>query len=395
MFALKLNRPLHDRSIFHIRCKDFAIQAERLMDRRLRTRAVAIISSNHQQGTIISLSDEARQEGLHAGMKVSLVRKMNHGVLLLPSNDRLYESMNRYIYRTVSSFSPVVEPSDYGQYYVDMTGMNTIYHSNKQAGNLILRGIQDKVNLSGSLGISVNKLVSSVSTLVVPEPLYEVNSGYEPQFMSPLTSGTLPVVKEKAVSQVVEFVFLKKVVDIQEVLKQPETAAVLFGKFYKQVDLQAHGRDYSAVVAPKAVPHIVKQKILNRDTNDAARLEAVVQTLAGQIGFELRHRKRIARSLCLEIHYSDGFKNARKCTASSNDDQTLTTLCLDLFVKTNYRRNNIRSILIDATRLQPVVHQLELFDNRTAENEALSRAIDKIRSRFGDMSIQSASALVA
>ncbi len=395
MFSVKSNRPLHDRSIFHIRCKDFAIQAERLMDSRLRTRAVAVISSNHQQGTVVSLSDEARQEGLRSGMKVSLVRKMNHSVLLLPCNERLYESMNRYIYQTVLSYSPLVEPSRYGQYYVDMTGMGNIYASSKQAGNLILRGIHDKVSLTSTLGISANKLVSSVSTLVVPEPLYEVSSGFEPQFMAPLSSRTLPVTKEKPVKQVVEFVFLKKVVDIQEILRQPETAAVLFGKFYRQVDMQAHGKDFSAVVAPRAVPHVVKQKILNRDTNDAALLEAVVQTLAEQIGFELRQRKRVARSLCLEIHYSDGFKNARKGAADFNDDKSLTTLCLDLFTKTNYRRNSIRSILIDATNLQPVVHQLELFDNRKEENEALCKAVDKIRTRFGDLSIQPASALVA
>jgi DNA polymerase-4 len=395
MFYLKLNRNLHNRSIFHIRCKDFAIQAERLTDSRLRTRAVAIISSNHQQGTVVSLSDEARQEGLRKGMKVSLVRKMNHSVLLLPCNERLYESMNQYIYQTISSYSPVVEPSCFGQYYVDMTGMGNIYPSNKKAGNLILRGIHDKVNLASTLGISANKLVSSVSTLVVPEPLYEVNSGYEPQFMAPQSSYTLPVVREKLVKQVVEFIFLKKVLDIQKILKHPDTAALLFGKFHRQLDLQAHGEDYSAVVAPRVVPHITRQKILKRDTNDTVLLEAVVQTLAEQIGFELRQRNRVARSLCLEIHYSDGFKNARKGSTGLNDDKSLTVLCLDLFAKTNYRRNSIRSILVDATNLQPAVHQLDMFDSQNEQSDTLSKAIDKIRTRFGDLSIQSASSMVA
>ncbi|NIT99574.1 MAG: hypothetical protein GWN01_01100, partial [Nitrosopumilaceae archaeon] len=87
------------------------VQAERLTDTRLRTRPIAIISSNQQTGMIISLSDEARQEGLERGMKVSLVRKMNHSVLLLPFNQRLYTSMNQYIYDIISSYSPLVEPA--------------------------------------------------------------------------------------------------------------------------------------------------------------------------------------------------------------------------------------------------------------------------------------------
>jgi len=61
--------------IYHIRLSDFELNAERLLDPGLRTRAIAIISSHHPNGTIISLSDEAIRDGLYAGMKVSLARK--------------------------------------------------------------------------------------------------------------------------------------------------------------------------------------------------------------------------------------------------------------------------------------------------------------------------------
>jgi len=387
------------RSIFHIRFKNFLVQAERLTDTRLRTRPIAIISSNRQSGTIISLSDEARQEGLERGMKVSLVRRMNHSVLLLPFNQRLYGSMNQYIYEIVSSYSPLVEPAYYGQYYLDMTGMGNIYRTSKEAGSRILRGIGNKMRLNSALGISANKLVSSVSTLVAPESVYEVNSGCESQFMAPLATVVLPVVKEKPVNRLVDFLLLKRVQDIQGILDQPETATVLFGRFHRQVDQQAHGQDFSAVVPPLSTPHIVQQKVLDTDTNDTTVLEAVVQHLAGQVGYELRRRKRISRSVCLEIHYSDGFRNSRRGSVNLNDDKSLTTLCLDLFTKANYRRNRIRSILIDATNLRYASQQLDFFDecdrreNRQSVEDTLSRTIDKIRTRFGASSIQSAAAL--
>ena len=48
------------RSVFHIRLSDFELQAERMLDASLRTRAVAIISSHHQNGTVVALSNEAR-----------------------------------------------------------------------------------------------------------------------------------------------------------------------------------------------------------------------------------------------------------------------------------------------------------------------------------------------
>lgn len=383
------------RSIFHVRFKNFLVQAERLTDARLRTRPIAIISSNQQTGTIVSLSEEARQEGLERGMKLSLVRRMNHSVLLLPFNQRLYASMNRYIYDIVSGYSPLVEPAYYGQFYLDMTGMSRIYRSNKEAGNRILRGIRDKMQLNSAVGISANKLVSSISTLAAPEPIYEVDNGSEPQFVAPLHSKILPVVNEKFVQRIVEFVLLKRVKDIQLVLGDRETAATLFGKFHPQVDLQAHGRDFSAVTPPLTKPHIIKQKILHADTNDAVTLEAAVQMLAEQIGFELRQRRQIARSICVEVHYSDGFRNVSKGSLSRNDDKSVTAVCLDLFTKANYRRNRIRSILIDATDLQSAPQQLELFEERHSTHDALSQAIDKIRQRFGAASIHSAAALAA
>jgi len=327
-------------------------------------------------------------------MKVSLVRKMSHSVLLLPFNQRLYLSMNQHLYHMISSYSPLVEPTYYGQFFMDMTGMHNIYRTNKEAGNLILRGIQDNIRLNSALGISGNKLVSSISTLAVPEPIYEVDIGSESQFIAPLYSQILPVVKEKMVKRIVEFVFLKRIKDIQQILSHPETATVLFGKFFRQVDLQAHGKDFSAVVPPLSKPHIVKQKILGTDTNDLTVLEAVVQLLAEQIGFELRSRKQISRSICVEIHYSDGFRNSSKGSLNRNDDKSVTDLCLNLFTRANYRRNRIRSVLVDATDLQSVSQQLDLFDERQLAHNALSKTIDKIRAKFGESSIHSAAALV-
>ena len=48
-----------ERSVFHIRLQNFEVQAERILDASLRTRPIAVISSHHQNGTIIALSAEA------------------------------------------------------------------------------------------------------------------------------------------------------------------------------------------------------------------------------------------------------------------------------------------------------------------------------------------------
>ena len=365
------------------------------MDQRLRSKALAIISSQKREGTIIRLSDEAQHEGLYEGMPVSLARKMTHSAIFLPRNESLYNQMGQYVYQIISSFSPLSEPVENGQYYIDMSGMEAITRSVHQAAYTILKEIERKSNLSALLGIGSNKLITRVSTLTVPELIYEVPQGNEPRFMAPLYAQILPVTAEKTVRKMLDFLFLKQVKEIQNVTAEAQTASLLFGNFAPRISLEAMGLDKSPVRPPKQEPLITRQEVLAADTNDANILEAIVQALAGQIGFELRRRKQIAAVIAVEIHYSDGFKNIRKGKNSANDDHSLSTLCLRLFDTANYRRNRIRSVIIHAQKLQPYANQLDLFADRKTDFNKLQKAVDHIRERFGADSIQYAAALNA
>ena len=110
--------------VFYLNLDSIELQAERTIDPTLKTRAIAIISSSDSNGTIISLSHEAEQEGLYKGMKVSIAKKKKSAVQFLPYNRPLYQRVNKYTYDTLSSFSPVIEPSGISGFYMDMKGMS-------------------------------------------------------------------------------------------------------------------------------------------------------------------------------------------------------------------------------------------------------------------------------
>jgi len=378
------------RDIFHIRLKQFEVQAERILDASLRSRAVAIISSHHQTGTIVALSQEAREEGLYQGMKVSLARKMSHCARLLPFNNKLYTRINRYLYQTLSSFSPLVEPSAFGQFYLDMTGMNNLHPSQRQAGHSMTREIQFKVNLNSQVGISPNKLVSQISTEVVPDTISQVIQGHEARFLAPLATHLLPITRERSVQRIVDFLLLRQVQNLQELAEREAVGKVLFGTYFPQVRREAQGLDTSAVRPPRLRDHIIEQQVLAADTNDENILRAVVRRLAEQVAFQLRQRRQVTRALTLEIHYTDGFRNARKGSVSRNDDPSVTETCLGLFTRANYRRNRVRAIFLDATHLKMTAQQLNLFATPQTTDQHLSQALDNIRNQFGFGAIQTA-----
>ena len=382
---------MYDR-IYHIRLEDFELQAERVLDSSLRTRPIAIISSHHQDGTIVTLSSEAKEEGLYRGLRVSIARRMSHGVSLLPYNSTLYAKLHRYLYQMISHYSPIAKPAVFGQYYLDMSGMQNIYQDDIRTGYLIAKDIHGRMSMSSQIGISANKLVSSISTAVVPEMIHRVEQGSEPRFLAPLYSEILPVAQEKSVSRMLKFLFLYRVENIQAIVNWPESGRTLFGPHYHKLAMEANGRDNSAVQPPQLQEHIIEQTVLAEDTNDEDILIATVRNLAEQVAYELRRRCRIAKSLRLEIHYTDGFKNSRQGAITYNDDKTVITEAVMLLMYANYRRNRVRSILLDATRLEPVKQQLELFkDNRP---DRLSATLDKIRDKYGFGSICSTTSLL-
>ncbi|MFQ6614677.1 MAG: hypothetical protein ACE5D1_07530 [Fidelibacterota bacterium] len=381
------------RSIFHLRLKDFALQTERILDSSLKTRAVAIISSHHPNGTIMALSAEARHEGLYPGMQVSLARKMSHSVLLLPYNHTLYSRMNRYIYRKLSRYTPLVEASGFGQFYLDMSGMDHLYPSFSQAGVRITREVSDTTRLSGTVGISINKLVSRISTTVVPDTVFHIPQGEEPGFLAPLKTPVLPTAHEHAVKKIIRFLFLTRVEQIQALAEVPAQARVFFGKHSRRLTREARGQDTAAVQPPHHQDRLAEQMVLSADTNDVDVLLVTVRTLGEQLAYALRKRQQIARRVRLEIHYTDGFRRSHTGTISTNDDAAVLAVCERLLERANNRRNRVRTLLLEAWDFRGYAHQLDLFQPLDPKALRLSRALDRVRDGYGLNSLGTAATL--
>ena len=382
-----------ERDVFHIRLKNIELQAERLMDPYLKTRPIAIISSSHQNGSIVCLSDEAKQEGLVVGMKVSIVRKMNHRVQLLPYNDSLYERIYHYVYQSVSSFSPIIEPQGISEFFLDMNGMRSMSRDIQDTGMSIIGRIKDQTGLSGIVGISANKLVSRIVTSVISDCIHKVENGRESQFLSPLSPWVLPVAKENRVNQILKFLWIDHIGQIQSMAVRPDHFHIFFGGHALMLDRESKGYDTTLVRSKKLKEHILEQTILKRDTNDESMLYSIVRGLSNKIAFKLRQRKELAKKIQLEIHYVDGHKKQQAGSLTAIDDVSVMNTCRLLFKSANQRRNRIRSILIDVWEFHPHISQGDLFSNIDGRMTPLSNAIDKIRSKYGVNSLQNANAL--
>ena len=381
--------------VFHLRLSNLEIQAERILDSSIKGRPLAVISSHNPDGIILSLSKEALSEGLKKGMRVLKARKMSASTLLLPYNVHLYKRLYKYIYKSLSKFTPIVEPYKLGQFFLDMSGMNSIYDNNQNAGLLIIKAIKEETNIFSVIGISRNRLVSKIITAINSDPIHKIEAGEEPQFLAPLNPSFLPSVHIKYVNTIIDFLMIKKIKDIQDIANNYKYFHGLFGMHAFSLEKEANGAYASSVKPSPLSDSMSVQKVLSVDSNESNILYAIVRILSDDLSHRLKKRKQIANRMSLGIHYSDGFSANRIGSLKFNDSQYVFNTCINLFDKLNKRRNRIRSILINVSDFQSYLQQECLFKTKESDAIKISNVIDRIRSKYGLESIQYANILKA
>ena len=116
----------------------------------------------------------------------------------------------------------------------------------------------------------------------------------------------------------------------------------------------------------------------------------MVKDLAEQIAIKLRKRRQVANKVKLEIHYTDGHQRIRTGRIIRIDDRLVIDVCRGLFDKANERRNRVRTILLDASDFRPYVNQEDLFPTAESQDMAISKAVEKVRLKYGVRSLQTA-----
>ena len=381
--------------VFYLNLDSIELQAERAIDPTLKTRAIAIISSSDSNGTIISLSHEAEQEGLYKGMKVSIAKKKKSAVQFLPYNRPLYQRVNKYTYDTLSSFSPVIEPSGISGFYMDMKGMSFLNKDIKDIALSILKKVESRINLISIMGIGANKLISKIITNVIPDNIHEVTPGMEDRFLAPLSFKVLPTARLKPVCKVLYFLLIDRIAQIQTLSKHADDFRTLFGTHSIQLANETVGVDTSLVRPPILKNHLLEQIILPKNTNSEDMLLSAVQDLSEKIAFILRERGQVSKNIRLEIHYIDGFSSSKVGGVDHPDDASVGKKCKELFLKANTRRISIRSILLDVSQLRPYVEQRNLFYIPESRDMEISKAVEVIRHKYGITSIKKANVLHA
>jgi len=187
------------RCIFHIDMDAFFASVEIVRNPALKGKPVIVGGRPDRRGVVSTCSYEARAYGVRSAMPTSEAYRLCPKGIFLEGNYDLYREYSEKVFNIYYQYTPFVEVVSIDEAYLDMTGAIAAQGiSAKDLGTTIRQHVFKETQLTCSVGIATNKLVSKIAAAKAkPNGLHEVLPGDEINFLAPLPIQALPGVGSK------------------------------------------------------------------------------------------------------------------------------------------------------------------------------------------------------
>lgn len=386
-----LREPNDPRHIACLDVPDFYAALEELRRPELVKRPLALAEPG-PRAAVQGVNPAARSEGVREGIPLNQALRLCRRLQVVPPDYRFYRERHRDIVQQLDRYSPLVEGPLPGHYFVDLTGTERLWGPSPDVACRMERHLARGMRLHARVGIARNKLVSQVAaTCITPGDMGLIFPGAETSFLDPLSVTLLPGVGPKTASRLADF-------NIQSVGQlaglAPEIIASVFGSAGYRLSRIARGIDPTPVMPLQKMAKLSIVRTLDRDEIDRDRLEAFLFHQVEEAGWNLRRHNRFPRHFSLEIRYADGVSASsrhRLPPVTAHVDLCLFRVILPFFRQLFHRRVAVRRMALELFDFSMPMRQMSLFPWEEAsyqEDLKLQKALDGIRTRFGESAIQ-------
>lgn len=406
---------VRNRAIVHINIADFAAGVEACLTPSLRESPLIIAPENAPRARVFDMNEAAFREGIRKGMPLARARRLHPRIPVCPPRPRHYRLVMKDLFRQAAAFTPRIESgSTDGHLFLDITGTSRLHGPPPDVAWRLRTAMRRHTGLDPIWTLATSKLVAKAASRVVkPTGEIIVGPGEEAAFLDPLPLDLLPGLTPEECATLARF-NIRSVSQARRL--SPAQLALPFDLRARAIHDLLTGIDTSPVGSPSP-PHtpgdenhpvpaapggreiIRAGHDFSDDTNDGPRLKAGLALMTARICRKLRRRQHKASALELCITYSDTLTQRRQKrldTAQETDQDTeLLNQAWDLLLTAWTRRVRIRHLALTCSPRIPVPAQASLFEAPPAPGRGgqLFRAVDRVRSRFGALAVQSGAVL--
>ncbi|OBX22338.1 MULTISPECIES: DNA polymerase IV [Bizionia] len=379
------------KQVLHLDLDTFFVSCERLIDSRLQKRPL-LVGGIGDRGVVAACSYETRRFGVHSGMSMKVARRLCPEAVVIRGDSSTYTKYSHLVTEIIKERVPVFEKASIDEFYADLSGMDKFFGSYKYASELRQEIIRE-TGLPISFGLSANKIVSKVATgEAKPNNQLRIDMGYEKSFLAPLSIRKIPSVGEKTY-QILRNLGVDKVHVVQQM--PLEMMISVLGANGKTIWKRANGIDNPPLIPFHERKSISTERTFTKDTIDVVKLRTTIFAMAENLAFQLRRADKLTACIAVKIRYSDFNTYTKQIKISyTSADHILVPAVLELFDKLYQRRLLIRLVGVKFTHIVTGNYQINLFDD-TEDMLNLYNAMDTIRSKYGELSIQRAASIGA
>lgn len=387
-----------DRIVFHSDCNAFYASVECLYRTELRKEAVAVAGDPQlRHGIILTKNEKAKKAGVITGETIQQAKSKCPNLIVVPPNYPLYlrfSHLTREIYR---EYTDRIEPYGLDEAWLDLSQSVTSFTQGISLANLIRKRILKELGITVSIGVSYNKVYAKLgSDYKKPNAVTSISKENHKQIVYPLPAAELLYVG-RATREKLRRHAIYTIGDIANC--EEERMIHYLGKNGQLLRTFARGEDTSSVAL---LNHFDPLKSIGNSTttpHDLHSIEEVRMTLCilcESVAARLRENGLVCR--VIHLHVRDcalsAFEKQSTLPFPSNLSSELQTVALRLFSDSYIWQRPIRSLGVSVTTLLPEKQplQLSLFtrEEERSRKENAERAVDEIRRRFGQHSLQKA-----
>lgn len=388
------------RRILHVDMNAFFVACEVLRRPELAGKAV-VVGGSAKRGVVAAASYEARQFGVKSAMASAMASRLCPHAIFLDGDHDFYGEVSGKVFGVFREFTPLVEGLSLDEAFLDVSGAQRVFGDARAIALQVREAVREHVGLPCSVGIATSKFVAKLATefakprasreRIDPGPgVFEVPPGGELAFLHPLDVGMLwgvgPVTLEK-----LHRIGLKKVGDIAACELRVLQLALGEGHAQHLFEL-SHAIDDRDVEPDRETKSIGSEETFGDDLTDVREVRRNLLRMADTVARRCRENSLTARTITLKVRYGDFSNMTRAKTLDEPVDtaQAIMAVLDELLPEVDVAAG-VRLAGVSARNFAEPDPQLSLFDEPSTRADTdwreASRAVDRIREKFGDTAI--------
>lgn len=386
------------RNILHCDMNCFYAAVEMQRHPELRDKPLAVCGSREERhGIVLAANYCARPYGVKTGMAIWQARQRCPDLVILPPDMDEYIRFSHMAREIYEDYTEQVEPFGLDESWLDITGSVGLFGDPMTIAREISARIKFELGITASIGVANNKVTAKLaSDFKKPDAITRIERDNYREIAYPLPVDALLYVGP-ATAKKLRSMGIYTIGRLAEY--SVETLVRRLGKIGAALHTFANGWDSSPVQPSGHIPEIKSvgnSATAPRDLEHEDDVKLMLLLLAESVCS--RMRELVSRCTVVEVYIRDTELNTicrrRKLPAPSCSSQELAEAGLSLLQRHYTWAHPIRSIGLRAAGLTEAQNsfQLSLYTEEKKRDkwERIDAAVDRLRKRYGYMSVRRA-----